>query len=189
MVYDNKNDTDVYFGEEYISNLVDCANIKDSKALRFIGLVDGDSFNYTNLNPDEIANLESTNNPRWHGINYHPNLIIYIGSINFFHKTAFIIYEVFPRYLDFYYVRIWNKPPQKQNDFGMIDKIKQIYELMLQYKTNLQAKTDLTKIVRELDFLSKSDKKLLDNGKIEMLFKKINDRMLIYKYDNNIVDR
>ena len=76
---------------EHIANHAYKLNILNAQPLQFINLTYSDT---------KIAR------------NFNSKLILNISEITFFYCDAFKILELFPRFVPFYHIRIWNKPPE-----------------------------------------------------------------------------
>lgn len=126
------------FLNRYISNIkeesdeINCVNISGCKPLKFIRLTERDRSN-TNLMPDIAKKMELKS------INFRPDLIIYIGSIVFYHRSYFMIAEAYPRYVPFYAIFDWHEWPDDdeiaKNEIIILNPIREIYRLYIRFKS------------------------------------------------------
>ena len=99
------------FLNRYIGNIameddvVDCTRVDGVKPLQFVNLVDG-RFKTATIPMDRIRDYDGVID------NMYPfDFVILIGSSCFYHRVYFLIYESYPRFVEFYSYRRWNKPP------------------------------------------------------------------------------
>ena len=101
------------FFNRYVGNIIQesdnniiCTKIEGAKPIQFIRI--RDSWRKT-INIDykisKILDVPITN--------YRPELIIYIGSSIFNHRTDFMIFEAYPRIVPFYIWHDWKIPPNE----------------------------------------------------------------------------
>jgi hypothetical protein len=133
-------------------NTVDIKNYDTAKPLQFINLISGYSKSF-NLDPNLIKNNYGR------GIrNFNPKLIIQIACKSFFHRELFTIYELFPRIVEFYNIKLWNKEPETKLSKQIIG-IKKIFTILSKglKKKNLTKKEN-TEYMEIIKFLSRNIK-------------------------------
>lgn len=81
-----------------------------SKPLQFIRLSDS-MYKSTNLDPTVAMEYYHQENNNFF-INYRPDLIIYLGSTIYDHRTLFMLHGAYPRVLPFYHHKKWNQEPE-----------------------------------------------------------------------------
>lgn len=129
------------FFNKYVGNINqenECINISGSKPLQFIQLVTH-YYRKTNMNL-KLAKKYFTSEL---DLNFNPDLIINIGSVIFYHRELFMIYQEYPRYVPLYTMNDWGKDPyditnHNLNSYNLaIDNTKKI-EKMYRYYYKIQ---------------------------------------------------
>jgi hypothetical protein len=175
------------FLNRYIENIhkekneMECINIKGAQPLQFIRLDSG--YNSTNIKP-EIAKeyFPNFNDTR----NYHPDLIVFIGSSRFLHRELFMIYEAYPRIVPFYDITKWDQPPKISNT-NIFTKLKNILRIYLDIKKHETSKLDektIEKYLKVIKTMNPIYKPTSDNpiNSLNKYFDSVNLLLLYEKY-------
>jgi hypothetical protein len=123
--------------------------------------------------------------------NYDLHLIIVLGSIKFLHIYDFLVFESFPRVSCRYPASSWKNPPffykEGADALDMLHNISILYHKFL-YSTNPDDDT-INKLLGVLDKMPFAKEYLLKSvikdkkKKLDTFFRKINNDVLIAKYD------
>lgn len=182
----------------YVGNIDDrndCWNIKGAKPIKFINLTDNPKLNFSNKATNEISHKNI--------INYNPNLIIYLGTVQFQSIDKFMIEEAYPRYVPEYIPVFWTSPPYSPNykteyrdGLRNIDLIKKIVIYYKKYKENctvldnnsIKTLLKFRDLVLGLQNLDKHTKKRLKSLNITNNKTKICNRLAELFTDIDILD-
>lgn len=104
------------FFNRYVENIkqsgkndVICKDVFNARPLQFIQLKEG-HYKTINVNPQLSLDYFGNDQSRFL-VNFNSRLIILIGTIIFYHRSLFMIYEAYPRIVPSYSIYSWDEPP------------------------------------------------------------------------------
>lgn len=177
------------FFNRYVGNITGkICNIKKCIPMKFINLRNRNS---VNINPELYKSAFEVMHKNVYA-NYNPKLIIVLGNIIFFHYYDFLVYESFPRVTCDYPASVWKNPPFFYKEgLVVIDTFHIIAKSIYQFTSSNESNDDITEKLFEMvnrlhfakEYLSKYNT-LSKKESLDKLFRKINNDVLIAKYDN-----
>ena len=172
------------FFNRYIGNIknkeVICKNIENAKPLRFIRL-SSNSTNSINLDP-KIVEEYYPNDIKKSISNYRPDLIIYLGSTNFYFRDSFMIEGAYPRIVPFYDITAWKEEPDISKEVNFEKGFKNIELLEKMAKLYLSSKEDYQMSDKDIKLIEQIEPHAPNNKFFFNWLEEINTYILVMKH-------